>query len=107
MVVVWMGKPVRRLTILLWSEHIHSNHLDSELIINSFRCPAQCNTVILANPRAIGDEKMAFVPLIVGGGDPNRTYRGDTFICAAAIQSFVIYIHSLLYFWLTFIKWAS
>ncbi|KAJ7706322.1 hypothetical protein B0H17DRAFT_1036725 [Mycena rosella] len=52
-----------------------------------FRCPAQCSGVILANPRAIGDEKMAFVPLIVGGGDANRTYRGDTFICAAAVQS--------------------
>ncbi|KAJ7487449.1 hypothetical protein B0H11DRAFT_1721030 [Mycena galericulata] len=55
-----------------------------------FRCPAQCSGVILANPRAIGDEKMAFVPLIVGGGDANRTYRGDTFICAAAIQSGLI-----------------
>ncbi|KAJ6604512.1 hypothetical protein DFH09DRAFT_967925 [Mycena vulgaris] len=55
-----------------------------------FRCPAQCDGVILANPRAIGDDKMAFVPLIVGGGDPNRTYRGDSFICAAAIQSGLI-----------------
>ncbi|KAJ7654964.1 hypothetical protein DFH06DRAFT_485784 [Mycena polygramma] len=52
-----------------------------------FRCPAQCDGVILANPRAVGDEKTAFVPLIVGGGDANRTYRGDSFICAAAIQS--------------------
>ncbi|KAJ6519665.1 hypothetical protein C8R45DRAFT_952282 [Mycena sanguinolenta] len=51
-----------------------------------FRCPAQCSGVILANPRAVGDEHPAFVPLIVGGGDANRTYRGDTFICAAAIQ---------------------
>ncbi|KAJ7042383.1 hypothetical protein C8F04DRAFT_1075717 [Mycena alexandri] len=52
-----------------------------------FRCPAQCSGVILANPRAVGDEKPAFVPLIVGGGDPNGTYRGDSFICAAAIQA--------------------
>ncbi|KAJ7932542.1 hypothetical protein B0H13DRAFT_2227707 [Mycena leptocephala] len=52
-----------------------------------FRCPAQCEGVILANPRAVGDEKTAFIPLIVGGGDANRTYRGDSFICAAAIQS--------------------
>ncbi|KAJ6621594.1 hypothetical protein B0H10DRAFT_962113 [Mycena sp. CBHHK59/15] len=56
----------------------------------AFRCPAQCAGVILANPRAIGDESMAFVPLIVGGGDVNRTYRGDTFICAAAVQSGLI-----------------
>ncbi|KAJ7169742.1 hypothetical protein C8R46DRAFT_1217399 [Mycena filopes] len=52
-----------------------------------FRCPAQCSGVILANPRAVGDETPAFVPLIVGGGDANRTYRGDSFICAAAIQA--------------------
>ncbi|KAJ7630797.1 hypothetical protein FB45DRAFT_546996 [Roridomyces roridus] len=55
-----------------------------------FRCPAQCAGVILANPRAIGDEKMAFVPLIVGGGDDDRTYRGDSFICAAAVQSGIV-----------------
>jgi hypothetical protein len=28
-----------------------------------------------------------FVPLIVGGGDTNFTYRGDSFLCAAAIQA--------------------
>ncbi|TFK77237.1 hypothetical protein BDN72DRAFT_830403 [Pluteus cervinus] len=55
-----------------------------------FRCPAQCDTVILQNPRAVGNEEIAFVPLIVGGGDPNMTYRGDTFICAAALQAGVI-----------------
>lgn len=52
-----------------------------------FRCPAQCDNVILQNPRTVGDEQIAFVPLIVGGGDTNRTYRGDSFICAAAIQA--------------------
>ncbi|CAK5264910.1 unnamed protein product [Mycena citricolor] len=55
-----------------------------------FRCPAGCAGVILANPRTVGDEEMDFVPLIVGGGDANRTYRGDSFICAAAIQSGLI-----------------
>jgi hypothetical protein len=55
-----------------------------------FRCPAQCNDVILQNPRTVGDQAMAFVPLIVGGGDKNNTYRGDSFICAAAIQAGVI-----------------
>jgi hypothetical protein len=53
-----------------------------------FRCPAQCNNVILQNPRTVGDEQIAFKPLIVGGGDSNRTYRGDSFICAAAIQAY-------------------
>lgn len=52
-----------------------------------FRCPAQCDSVILQNPRTVGDEQVAFVPLIVGGGDSNHTYRGDSFICAAAVQA--------------------
>ena len=54
-----------------------------------FRCPAQCSSVILQNPRTVGNEQVDFVPLIVGGGDPDRTYRGDTFICAAAVQAYV------------------
>lgn len=52
-----------------------------------FRCPAQCSGVVLQNPRTVGDEQVDFVPLIVGGGDPNGTYRGDTFVCAAAVQA--------------------
>jgi LCCL domain len=52
-----------------------------------FRCPAQCENVILQNPRTVGNEQIAFKPLLVGGGDDNGTYRGDTFICAAAIQA--------------------
>lgn len=54
-----------------------------------FRCPAQCSNVILQNPRTVGDGEIAFVPLIVGGGDDNVTYRGDSFICAAAVQALV------------------
>lgn len=65
-----------------------------------FRCPAQCNIVILQNPRTVGDEQVAFVPLIVGGGDENGTYRGDSFICAAAAQAYAFFIvchnHDLL-----------
>ena len=52
-----------------------------------FRCPAQCSSVILQNPRTVGGEQVDFVPLIVGGGDTNHTYRGDSFICAAAVQA--------------------
>ncbi|GLB36014.1 putative LCCL domain containing protein [Lyophyllum shimeji] len=52
-----------------------------------FRCPAQCNDVILQNPRTIGNEQVVFKPLIVGGGDAQQTYRGDSFICAAATQA--------------------
>lgn len=54
-----------------------------------FRCPAQCGAVILQNPRTVGNEQIAFKPLIVGGGDSNGTYRGDSFICSAAIQACV------------------
>lgn len=53
----------------------------------SFRCPAQCSSVILQNPRTVGRKRVDFVPLIVGGGDPDGTYRGDSFVCAAAIQA--------------------
>ena len=52
-----------------------------------FRCPAQCSNVVLQNPRTVGDQQIDFEPLIVGGGDPNGTYRGDSFICAAAVQA--------------------
>lgn len=51
-----------------------------------FRCPAACD-VILQNPRTVGNEKQEYVPLIVGGGDVNGTYRGDSFICSAAVQA--------------------
>ena len=34
-------------------------------------------------------EQVDFVPLIVGGGDTDGTYRGDSFVCAAALQAYV------------------
>ncbi|KAI3489057.1 hypothetical protein L1887_46815 [Cichorium endivia] len=55
-----------------------------------FRCPAQCVDVTLLNPRAVGSELVNYQPLVVGGGDANRTYRGDSFICATAIHAGVI-----------------
>ncbi|GJJ13908.1 hypothetical protein Clacol_008165 [Clathrus columnatus] len=60
-----------------------------------FRCPAQCKAVILQNPRAVGDELVDFVPLVVGGGNSGNTsfpgsYRGDSFICAAAVHAGLI-----------------
>jgi hypothetical protein len=54
-----------------------------------FRCPAECSGVILLNPRTIGDQQVVFEPLVVGGGDGNKTYRGDSFICAAAMHASV------------------
>ncbi|KAG8970509.1 hypothetical protein FRB90_010663, partial [Tulasnella sp. 427] len=44
----------------------------------------------LLNNRTVGDEQVIYQPLVVGGGDSNQTYRGDTWLCAAAIQSGII-----------------
>jgi hypothetical protein len=57
-----------------------------------FRCPARCADTILENPRAVGNLEPVFVPLVVGGGDPRTgnasgVYRGDSFLCAAAIHA--------------------
>ncbi|KAJ8594851.1 hypothetical protein M405DRAFT_760088 [Rhizopogon salebrosus TDB-379] len=52
-----------------------------------FRCPAQCSSVVLQNPRLVGNVEVDFVPLIVGGGDNQKTYRADSFICASAVQA--------------------
>lgn len=57
-----------------------------------FRCPAGCKPVFLHNPRTVGSEQVVFEPLIVGGGDEERTYRGDSFICAAALQAYVYFM---------------
>ncbi|KAI0321382.1 hypothetical protein OF83DRAFT_1198957, partial [Amylostereum chailletii] len=61
-----------------------------ENVTFDFRCPAQCSNTVLSNPRTVGNEDIAFQPLIVGGGDENSTYRGDSFICAAAVQAGII-----------------
>ncbi|THH06945.1 hypothetical protein EW145_g3726 [Phellinidium pouzarii] len=53
----------------------------------NFRCPAQCHSVILANPRTIGNIQVVGVPLVVGGGDEDHTYRGDSFVCSAAVHA--------------------
>ncbi|KAI0453575.1 hypothetical protein F5B21DRAFT_280611 [Xylaria acuta] len=61
----------------------------------AFRCPANCASYRVLNPRAVGDQEISYAPLIVGGPpDPtnelNPVYRGDSFICGAAIHSGVI-----------------
>ncbi|CAE6453930.1 unnamed protein product [Rhizoctonia solani] len=55
-----------------------------------FRCPGDCLSVTLANPRTVGAAQLVYTSLVVGGGDNNRTYRGDSWICPAAIQAGVI-----------------
>ncbi|KAF7559055.1 hypothetical protein G7046_g5107 [Stylonectria norvegica] len=60
-----------------------------------FRCAANCESYHVLNPRAVGDQEIVYRPLVVGGsptpgskGKP--TYRGDSFICGAAIHAGVI-----------------
>ncbi|KAI6162062.1 hypothetical protein EDD17DRAFT_1579758 [Pisolithus thermaeus] len=50
-------------------------------------CGLNGELFVLQNPRIIGDLEVDFVPLLVGGGDGQRTYRADSFLCASAIQA--------------------
>lgn len=58
-----------------------------------FRCPAGCVKTQALNPHAVGDQEVVYKPLVVGGpADPTEpisstVYRGDSFICGAAIHS--------------------
>ncbi|KAI0402005.1 hypothetical protein F4802DRAFT_609025 [Xylaria palmicola] len=61
----------------------------------AFRCPGNCAKNRVLNPRAVGNQEVIYVPLVVGGPpDPsnelNPVYRGDSFICPAAIHSGII-----------------
>ncbi|GAA6029243.1 hypothetical protein JCM8097_003583 [Rhodosporidiobolus ruineniae] len=51
-----------------------------------FRCPSSVLTTELLNSRTIGAEQVIYQPLVVGGFDAQATYRGDSWVCAAAIQ---------------------
>ncbi len=79
----------------------------------AFRCPASCMSLKVLNPRAVGDKEINYQSFVVGGGldsirgeDGNITnaevlledgttatdpvYRGDSFICQAAIHAGVV-----------------
>lgn len=60
----------------------------------TFRCPSDCASTTLLNPRTVGDEQYNYKPLVVGGGAHNATamtpYRADSFVCAAAQHAGVI-----------------
>ncbi|ORY11250.1 hypothetical protein BCR34DRAFT_330436 [Clohesyomyces aquaticus] len=58
----------------------------------AFSCPADCGRSQVLNPRTIGNEQIIYQPLVVGGTpdateDEQPVYRGDSFICVAAIHS--------------------
>ncbi|KAH8729084.1 hypothetical protein GQ44DRAFT_701525 [Phaeosphaeriaceae sp. PMI808] len=48
----------------------------------AFRCPAKCAGVRVLNPRHVGPLDVNYRPLVIGSG----TYRGDSFLCGAAIH---------------------
>jgi hypothetical protein len=58
-----------------------------------FRCPANCKRLQVLNPHAVGNQEINYRPLVIGGPtDQNETlentyYRGDSFICGAAIHA--------------------
>ncbi|CAM1508466.1 Fc.00g053140.m01.CDS01 [Cosmosporella sp. VM-42] len=57
-----------------------------------FRCAADCKGYHVLEPRAVGDQEVIYRSLVVGGQteDGIPVYRGDSFICGAAIHAGVI-----------------
>ncbi|KAK4124603.1 hypothetical protein N657DRAFT_571831 [Parathielavia appendiculata] len=55
----------------------------------AFRCPADCASVRVLNPHHVGRQDVNFRPLVIGGGG-QAPYRGDSFLCGAAIHAGVI-----------------
>ena len=59
----------------------------------AFRCQADCLSTEILNPYTVGDQVVNYRPLVVGGpADPSNSvatavYRGDSFICSAAIHA--------------------
>ncbi|KAH3958074.1 hypothetical protein HBI24_217030 [Parastagonospora nodorum] len=93
------GAPVRiGCTDRLWNDG-NSCGLNGDLcrpfanITMPFRCPATCRRVIIQNPHTVGDQTVVYKQVVVGGPTDahqslNSTiYRGDSFICQAAIHA--------------------
>ncbi|PNS21182.1 hypothetical protein CAC42_3520 [Sphaceloma murrayae] len=59
----------------------------------AFRCPANCARAQVYTPHAVGDQEIVYRNLVIGGpsdlAEPiaSATYRGDSFICGAAIHA--------------------
>ena len=61
----------------------------------AFRCPSQCKSTHLLENYVVGNQTIRYQGLVIGGpnpDDPERMpiYRGDSFICQAAIHAGVI-----------------
>ncbi|KAL0943739.1 lccl domain containing protein [Colletotrichum truncatum] len=58
-----------------------------------FRCPANCKGYMVLNPRAVGDQEIVYQSLVIGGPANDTSspiYRGDSFLCSAAIHAGVV-----------------
>lgn len=57
-----------------------------------FRCPAGCEGTKVLEPYTIGEQEINYQSLVVGGrvDDGKSIYRGDSFVCGAAIHAGVI-----------------
>lgn len=61
----------------------------------AFRCPANCRSVKVLAPHAVGRQEISYQPFVIGGPlysteefiMPGTMYRADSFICQAAIHS--------------------
>ncbi|KAK6373352.1 hypothetical protein LTS17_008372 [Exophiala oligosperma] len=58
----------------------------------TFRCPANCKGTHMLEEHMVGNQSLRYQTLVVGGPDPfrpdsNSVYRGDSFICQAAIHA--------------------
>ncbi|KAK3359831.1 hypothetical protein B0T25DRAFT_533931 [Lasiosphaeria hispida] len=62
----------------------------------AFRCPASCASYQVLNPHAVGDQEVNYKPLVIGGppiapsNNEDAIYRGDSFICGAAVHAGVV-----------------
>ncbi|KAM0558497.1 hypothetical protein ACHAPJ_004691 [Fusarium lateritium] len=59
-----------------------------------FKCRANCESYHVLNPRAVGDQEVIYAPMVIGGpgtnGSDEPVYRGDSFVCAAAIHAGIV-----------------
>ena len=58
----------------------------------AFRCPADCRGTIISSPETIGEREYNYRNLVIGGSKSKERpdqpiYRGDSFICGAAIHA--------------------
>ncbi|KAI9772153.1 MAG: hypothetical protein M1835_006313 [Candelina submexicana] len=62
----------------------------------AFRCPANCARAMVLNPRAVGAQEIVYQPLVVGGWkdvapeNEGPIYRGDSYLCQAAIHAGIV-----------------